>query len=103
MTIEQIKGLLYNQAVDGEFSETSNAIKLIEGMTKTQEEIVMASFWIGWNESFDKISAQENLIEKLVDFITFVIKCLKQNGEYSPVSSQEPREIEAIIKEYYKL
>lgn len=50
----------------------------------------------------DKIATQEKLIEKLVDFSTFVIKCVRQNGEYSPVSSQEPREIEAAIKEYYK-
>lgn len=51
----------------------------------------------------DKIESQEKLIEKLVDFSIFVIKCVRQNGEYSPASSQEPREIEAAIKEYYKL
>lgn len=50
----------------------------------------------------DKIVAQEKLIEKLVGFSTFVIKCVRQNGEYSPASSQEPREIEAAIDEYYK-
>lgn len=50
----------------------------------------------------DKILEQEKLIENLVDFITFVIKCVRRNGEYSPVSSQELREIEAAIKEYYE-
>jgi hypothetical protein len=50
----------------------------------------------------DKITAQEKLIEKLADFSTFVIKCVRQSGEYSPVSSQEPREIESAIKDYYK-
>lgn len=48
----------------------------------------------------DKILEQEKLIEKLVDFSTFVIKCVKRNGEYSPASNQELREIEAAIKYY---
>lgn len=47
-----------------------------------------------------KILEQERLIEKLVDFINFVIKCVKRNGEYSPTSSQELRETEAAIKDY---
>lgn len=54
MNIKTIKELLYNQAIDGNFSETNNAIKLIEGMTKTQQEVILATYWIGWNNSFDE-------------------------------------------------
>ena len=54
------------------------------------------------SNEWNKILEQEKLIDELVDFITFVIKCVKRNGEYSPASSQELREIEVAINGYYE-
>jgi len=34
---------------------------------------------------------------KVFDFCRFVIKCVYQNGEYAPASTQEPREIETLL------
>lgn len=39
----------------------------------------------------------ESKLHKLSDFARFVIKCVRRNGEYAPLSMQEPREIEALL------
>lgn len=35
---------------------------------------------------------------RVLSFAKFVIKCVRKNGEYSPLSSQEPDEIAAILR-----
>lgn len=49
MDIEEIKELLYNQAVDGEFTNTDKIIKLLDKLTKEEKEIMVACYWIGFN------------------------------------------------------
>lgn len=39
-----------------------------------------------------------NDLLRVLDFAKFVIKCVRKNGEYAPVSSQEPDEIDAILR-----
>lgn len=51
MKIEEIKELLYNQAIDGEFTNMDKVIKLLDKLTKYQEEILVACYWIGFNNN----------------------------------------------------
>lgn len=39
----------------------------------------------------------ESKLLKLSDFARFVIKCVRRNGEYAPLSMQEPDEIKALL------
>lgn len=39
-----------------------------------------------------------NDLLRVLDFAKFVIKCVRKNGEYAPLSSQEPDEIAAILR-----
>lgn len=39
-----------------------------------------------------------NDLLRVLDFAKFVIKCVRKNGEYVPLSSQEPNEIDAILR-----
>lgn len=39
----------------------------------------------------------ESKLHKLSDFARFVIKCVRRNGEYAPLSMQEPHEIETLL------
>ncbi|WP_277973401.1 hypothetical protein [Pantoea agglomerans] len=39
-----------------------------------------------------------NDLLRVLDFAKFVIKCVRKNGEYAPLSSQEPDEIDAILR-----
>ncbi|MBD8129304.1 hypothetical protein IFU23_05920 [Pantoea agglomerans] len=38
-----------------------------------------------------------NDLKRVLSFAKFVIKCVRKNGEYAPLSSQEPDEIAAIL------
>lgn len=51
MGIYEIKELLYNQAIDGEFTQPAKVLKLLDKLTKDQEEMLVACYWIGFNNS----------------------------------------------------
>ncbi|MGC1101735.1 hypothetical protein WKH46_05845 [Pantoea agglomerans] len=40
----------------------------------------------------------DNDLMRVISFAKFVIKCVRKNGEYAPLSSQEPHEIDAILR-----
>ena len=40
----------------------------------------------------------DNDLMRVISFAKFVIKCVRKNGEYAPLSSQEPDEITAILR-----
>lgn len=40
---------------------------------------------------------QDELLSRLSDFARFVIKCVRNNGEYAPLSMREPHEIETLL------
>lgn len=44
-----------------------------------------------------KLAGRDALLIKLSGFARFVIKCVRRNGEYAPLSMQEPHEIEAAL------
>lgn len=44
-----------------------------------------------------------NDLLRVLDFAKFVIKCVRKNGEYAPLSSQEPNEIDAILRNIEEL
>lgn len=50
MNIEKLTELLYDQAVDGEFTKSQSVLKLLEKLTKSEQELLMACYWIGWND-----------------------------------------------------
>lgn len=50
MNIEKLTELLYDQAVDGEFTRSQSVLKLLEKLTKSEQELLMACYWIGWND-----------------------------------------------------
>lgn len=60
----------------------------------------------GIHELFTRPAPAINLAElvpsndllRVLDFAKFVIKCVRKNREYAPLSSQEPDEIDAIIR-----
>ncbi|MBU0792035.1 MAG: hypothetical protein KKC55_16425 [Gammaproteobacteria bacterium] len=45
----------------------------------------------------DQLTERDALLIKLSGFARFVIKCVRRNGEYAPLSMQEPHEIEAAL------
>lgn len=51
MRIDEIKELLYNQAIDGEFTQPDKVLKFLDKLTKYQGEVLVACYWIGFNNS----------------------------------------------------
>lgn len=50
MNIEQIIELLYNQAIDGEFTRNQAVIRHLDKLDGVEKEILMACYWIGFNQ-----------------------------------------------------
>lgn len=44
------------------------------------------------------VKLPDNDLLRVLDFAKFIIKCVRKNGEYAPLSSQEPDEIDAILR-----
>lgn len=53
MFIEELTEMLYDQAIDGEFSNGSFAIKKLGKLTKIEKESLLACGWIGFNSRFE--------------------------------------------------
>jgi hypothetical protein len=54
VNIEEILEMLHDQAIDGEFSNGSFAIKKLGKLTKIEKEFLLACYWIGFNNSFEE-------------------------------------------------
>lgn len=51
--LEQIVEILHNQAVDGEFTRFDRVENWLKDLTETEKEIIMACYWIGFNDRFE--------------------------------------------------
>lgn len=54
MYIEELTEMLYDQAIDGEFTKNEAAIKLLAKLSKTEQEFLLACYWIGFNARFEE-------------------------------------------------
>ena len=53
MNLDELTEILYNQAIDGGFTLNQAALKVLAKLTKTEQEILMACYWIGFNDRFE--------------------------------------------------
>jgi hypothetical protein len=51
--INELKDMLHDQAIDGGFTRNDAVIKKLEKLSKTEEELLVACYWIGFNARFE--------------------------------------------------